>query len=179
MKITLRYKTVMNLNPLLLLLLPLLLLAACAVQVTFKGLKPVYPEYPESYTWHYGNPYDLVCMEVDSLQPTLKWESFPRLRYLQGGTEKLQSRISNVTYELKVMGTASELVYVRKGLVEPSHKIEIPLLPLTKYLWSVRSRFELDGRPKVTGWGEMTIEVKAKNYLPQNFLYSFKTPEVK
>jgi hypothetical protein len=57
--------------------------------------------------------------------------------------------------------------------------MDIPLQPSMKYLWSIRSRFDLDGQPKVTGWGEMTIEVKAKNYLPQNSLYSFKTPEVK
>ena len=59
---------------------PLLLslLTACAVQVTSMGLKPEYPEYPECYIWLVGNPYDNVVLEVDSLQPTLKWESFPR-----------------------------------------------------------------------------------------------------
>ena len=158
---------------------PLLLslLTACAVQVTFMGLKPEYPEYPESYIWLVGNPYDNVVLEVDSLQPTLKWESFPRPQKLPPGGEKLPDRISNVTYEL-ILKKASELVYERNGLSVPYHKIETPLQPSTRYLWTIRARFDLDGKPRVTAWGEMAILVRDISNRPAiNVPFPFITPE--
>lgn len=165
----------------LLLTLPLLMIifAACTANVTYKGLKPLYPAYPDSYTWNSGNPYDNVVIEVDSLQPSLEWESFPRQRYILDKGGKMLDRIRNVSYELQIFGPASELVYERKGLSTPHHTVESPLQPLSKYLWSVRARFDLDGHPKVTGWGEMIIDVQAKDFVPRNVPYSFKTPEAK
>lgn len=160
-------------------LVPLFILAACAVQVTPIGLRPLYPEYPERYRWHYGNPYDKLIMEVDSLQPTLKWESFPRSQYLQAGGNP-PSRIRNVTYELQILGTESESVYERKGLPAPYHRVAPPLLPSTRYCWSVRARFDVDGQPRVTEWGKMTVVIEdIAHNAPRSLLYSFRTPEAK
>lgn len=158
--------------------MPLLLglLTACAVNVTFRGIKPVYPGYPDSYTWHVGKPYDKLVMEVDSLQPALKWEAFPRPQNLPSDTGTRGS-ISNVTYDLRILRTPSDIVYEREGLSTPYHTVETPLQPSTTYFWTVRARFDLDGKPKVTGWSEMSVVVNdIANARPHNLLYSFKTP---
>ena len=158
-------------------LLPLFICAACAVQVTCTGLRPLSPEYPERYRWHFGGPYDKLTVEVDSLQPTLKWESFPRPHYLQPEGVSPPSHISNVTYELQIQSTASEPVYERKGLSAPYHRVETPLLPASRYFWSVRARFDVDGQPKVTGWGRMTVVVDAVGRTtPRSLPFSFRTP---
>lgn len=159
-------------------IMPLLLglLTACTVNVTFRGLKPVYPGYPDSYTWQVGKPYDRLVMEVDSLQPALKWEAFPRPQNLSSDTGT-RGFISNVTYDLRILRTPSDIVYERKGLSTPYHTVETPLQPSTTYFWTVRARFDLDGKPKVTGWSEMSVVVNdIANARPHSLLYSFKTP---
>jgi hypothetical protein len=45
------------------------------------------------------------------------------------------------------------IVYRRDGLASPTHTLETALSPGTRYFWTVRARFELDGRERVTEWG--------------------------
>lgn len=158
------------------LLLFILSLAACAVDVTHKGLRPLTPSYPDSYRWHFGNPYDTLVVDVDSQQPTLAWESFPRLRYLSAAEGKSLNHIRNVTYELKISRADAGIVYERKGLTIPQHRVEKPLQTSTRYHWSVRAHFDLDGHPRVTGWGEMEVDVQSGGYVPRNIPYTFRTP---
>ena len=57
------------------------LLVGCTVNARFNGLKPVTPEYKESFS--FVGRYDesaTLSVEVDSLQPLLRWEAFPRPR---------------------------------------------------------------------------------------------------
>jgi len=158
----------------------LLLLTSCAVDITFKGLRPVYPGYPDSYTWVAGKPYDTLVMEVDSLQPTLKWEAFPRPQNLPSDKGTLRGSIGNVTYDLRILRAPSDIAYEREGLSTPYHTVETPLQPSMKYLWTIRARFDLDGQPKVTGWSEMSVVVKdIAHPSPRSLYYSFKTPEEK
>lgn len=121
----------------------------CAGTVPVSGLRPHYPEP------------SLKFVEVDSLQPTLSWEAFPRPIDLEIDKEGMRRRVSNVTYDLRIWRAdeespreyPAEIVYERRGLREPWHTIEQPLQPSSMYFWSIRARFELDGQPRVTQWG--------------------------
>ena len=158
------------------------LLAGCMVNARFNGLKPVTPEYKESFS--FVGRYDesaTLSVEVDSLQPLLRWEAFPRPEYLPGDPGKLIATISDVTYELKIMNLAGGLLYERKGLTDPYHKVEANLRTGTIYTWSVRAQFDLDGHPKVTRWSSMTVQVfgdKAAYSLPRDVPLMFKTPGI-
>ena len=86
----------------------------------------------------------------------LSWNSFPTEDY-----EPLRGRITDVTYELRIWkGYAplrdhrapETLVYSRSGLSHPLHDVEDALSTHSAYVWSVRARFKLDGRPRATPW---------------------------
>ena len=136
----------------------LLSLAGCSTPVA--GLRPLYPNVDRSWPW------------VDSLQPTLRWEAFPRPADLEGDRGEWLSRIRNVTYDLRIWRLKSEeypfewypfkwypgeLIYSKSGLPAPTHRIELGLGRDTRYLWSVRARFDLDGQQRVTEWGGLLI----------------------
>jgi len=129
--------------------------SGCAHEAAVVGLRPEYPKNLVSFS-------EIKFVRVDSLQPTLRWEAFPRRQDRETDSEGLLSKIGTVTYELKIWRSSDDyiplylpfdLVYSRQGLVQPSHRIEQPLQPKTKYAWSVRACFELDGQPRVTEWG--------------------------
>ncbi len=107
-------------------MLALLVLTACST--TYQGLKAVAP----------GPPHGNVGPEVESLQPTLRWEPSQR----KGVTYDLVvARIDKKTSFWK--GTERSVggeVYRREGLTAPEHRLEIPLEPDREYLWAVRER---------------------------------------
>ncbi len=45
------------------------------------------------------------------------------------------------------------MIYERRDLPDSSHKPERPLEKESRYFWSVRARFNLDGNTKGTKWG--------------------------
>ena len=116
------------------------------------------PEYPLPGEW------------VSTLEPTLRWQAFPRPGDLSAlsapGTP--QSKLMNVDYELRlheariedysylsrsgVLYTPGPPAYLARGLSEPFHKPGITLKPCTAYLWSVRAKYEFEGRKKATPW---------------------------
>lgn len=152
-------------------------IAGCTTAAPVSGLRPEYPEARQ-------NVIPLCCPELsfvklDSLQPTLRWEVFPRPQDLQAAKDGLPSRIRHVTYDLKIWRVddhssieyPGELVYARQGLPQPSHKIEEPLDPSTEYSWTIRARFELDGHLRATKWG-----VSGTWSVPSSSYYRFETP---
>lgn len=148
----------------------------CAGTVPVSGLRPNYPEP------------SLKFVEVDSLQPTLSWEAFPRPIDLAVDKEGVQGRVSNVTYDLRIWRAdeespreyPAEIVYERRGLREPWHTIEQPLKPSFMYFWSIRARFELDGQPRVTQWGvtehPQCSQLGRLPIVPNPLHYRFRTP---
>jgi hypothetical protein len=122
---------------------------------SISGLRPEYPE-PRRSSLDYTKVM-IVFVEVNSLQPTLRWESFPRQQDSDTYSKEILSRINNVTYDLKIWRAENdypvEMIYTRQGLSKPLHKIKNPLLKCTKYFWTVRARFEFDGYDRVTEWG--------------------------
>jgi len=137
-----------------------MLFTACATKAPVFGLMP---EYPENRT----RRDRIVFVEVDSVQPTFQWDSFTD---------------SKVTYDFKVWGSKNDypeaVIYSRQGLSEPYHKIELPLEPCTKYFWTLRARFELNGQPRATEWGISAIPAASARspVIPNPNLYRFKTP---
>ena len=143
------------------------LLSGCSGVPTV-GLKPQHPPLEKSI-------FSLFTefVPVDSLQPLLRWESFPDPDFPD--PEKVQ----NVTYELRIWdgasGAANKLKYARRGLTLPEHQLEQPLEPSTQYLWSVRARFLLAGHPRVTEWG-MAGHTLRRETVPNPSCYRFETP---
>lgn len=162
------------------LLIATIFLAACVTIPTF-GLKPIYPinECGRS---------GIYFTEVDSLQPVLRWETFPP-EQVRSDAEQI-SKIRNITYDLKVWlsenNSPSSLLYSRKGLPEPRYEIEEPLLLCARYFWTVRARFLVDGKERVSEWGISARpplkEVYGDDFIrrspvvPPPNLYRFETP---
>ncbi len=164
-------------------LLPLvfLSLAACVTPLDVAGLRPLAPE-----------PYNTAPI-LDSLRPTLRWESFPRPADLQADRDGWVSRVHRVTYDLRIWRGMhdqygyqeiypAELVYSRTALALPEHLVETPLVGDTQYVWSVRARFELDGQPRVTPWGVLLVPGQSPGddprsvTVPPRGYYRFATP---
>jgi hypothetical protein len=145
------------------------------------GLQPLYPKQQKA-------PFSdkLAFVKVDSLQPELSWEAFPRPadKKLDTAKESISS-IKNVTYDLRIWMVKDEYpgekVYERKGLPLPSHRLETPLSPDTAYFWTVRARYTLTGQTRVTRW---SFYNKPAVYgactfiplIPEPLYFRFKTP---
>lgn len=129
-----------------------LLLGACAPGAVI-GLRP---EYPPTGQLFRDAGYDFV--EVDSLQPTFRWEAFPRKQDLAADKEGVLGGLTTVSYDLQIWRAGysfqypAERVYAKQGLAKTSHRIEAPLAPATRYSWTVRARFLENGEPRVTEW---------------------------
>lgn len=125
------------------------------------GLRPIPP-------WHIHE----FERYVDSLQPTLQWETFPRQGDFKPDKAGRLPSITSVTYELRVFTGIwipnryefGGLIYSRDGLNEPNHRVEAPLAPGPPYFWMVRAWFELDGRRRVTEWSVRYDPIYAKYY---------------
>ena len=104
-------------------------------------------EFPGSLSSPIPNEFRITAKSSDSLQPTLKWESFP-------GT--------NVTYELNIWRSgrlgSEALVYSRANIEQNSHKLEVTLEPSTLYYWSVRVHFSENGRDRITDWSRRSVK---------------------
>jgi len=128
------------------------LIGACAPGAVV-GLRP---EYPPTGQLFRDAGYDFVA--VDSLQPTFRWESFPREQDLAADKAGIFGQVTAVAYDLQIWRAGytfqypAERVYAKQGLTETSHRIEQPLASATRYSWTVRARFLVNGEPRVTEW---------------------------
>ena len=116
--------------------------------------------------------------KVDSLTPLLAWEPFPRASDRAAKPADM-ARVANVGYDLVIAReqnlAAARVVYRREGLATPEHRVEAPLEPGRRYLWTVRARFELDGRAYLTDWAR-TGPSSEVLVAPSLVSYSFSTP---
>ncbi len=166
--------------PALLWLAMLSMAGGCATPAPASGLRPL-PLYMAS-----GWTNDPGTRDVDSHQPTLRWEAFPRPEDLRADSEGKLANVGSVTYELRIWraedGFPAELVYARAGLSEPNYRVETPLAPDTLYLWSIRTRFDLNGQPRVTQWGvtrytPLGLADPRSTQIPSAGYYRLKTPK--
>jgi hypothetical protein len=147
-------------------------LAACGTPRV--GLQAQYPPVKKGMFALWGE-----FIDVDSLQPTLRWEPFPRQEDRDTDEKGFLSRIEDVTYELRIWKTitasSGEVVYARGRLTLPYHKLEEPLEYSTKYLWSVRAHFILEGHPRTIEWGLAGYLLRGE-VVPNPSCFRFKTP---
>ena len=128
-------------------------------------LRAEYPEVRHCFFCALGSGRSLgnfEFVEIKELQPTLRWEVFPWPHDLK--TSEAQKQITDVTYELKIFRAtpaswfngpvlvSGDQIYLRRGLSTPYHQLEQPLEPGANYFWTVRARFKLDSRYRVTEW---------------------------
>lgn len=153
----------------------LLLLTWAVSGCTKTGPFPVLgvkPEYPVVQHVLPNGPFPIVPA-VESLQPTLRWES----RSIPSG---------EATYDLRIwqgwLGGPGELVYSRNALVDPWHTIEILLDPSTLYFWTIRERRVTNGQTRVSDWAVLKMDPSGLDdrrlaRIPHPGYYRFKTPK--
>jgi hypothetical protein len=153
---------------------------AAGILASAFGLAPVEPATRGQLT---GDPLIGRVFEwtkVPSLRPELRWEPFPRRGDRQKAPEDM-SQIREVRYDLVIARerdlVPAEIVYERQGLPAPAHRVETTLPGNAHFFWTVRARFELDGRERVTEWSA-THWVAAQNALvvPSQWSFRFRTP---
>lgn len=179
-----------------LLVVILLVAASCSWKGAVIGLKPEFPENRIHGLSKDDISDKIVFVKIDSLQPTLRWESFPRPQDLKADKEGKLRLIKNVAYDLKIWSSESDFPNVvicsKQGLREPYYTLEIPLEPCSKYFWTIRARFKLNDKLRVTEWGiskwprlkhidfanqnSFVISGDRSPIVPNPNLYRFKTP---
>jgi len=143
------------------------------------GLAPIEPATRGTLTGDQviGDVFEWT--KINSLQPTLRWQSFPRQADVAAAPAEM-ARVTDVTYELVIAReqalAPAEVAYRRDGLPRPEHRLETPLAPKTRYFWTVRARFKLDGATRVTGWGSTHYVARDSMTSPSRFSYRFRTP---
>lgn len=127
-------------------------------------------------------PLSFSLGKVKDLHPSLRWQGFPRSSDVSVAPEDM-AQVKNVRYDLFVAelhGDDLRIIYQREGLLNPEHTIEKSLKPETEYKWSVRARFELDGRERVTEWSGLALGLFPKfdrqRLPPLGNAYIFETP---
>lgn len=119
-------------------------------------------------------------VDVDSLTPTLSWETFPRPFDMSVGD------FANITYDVRIyMGNVlnnslavepSTLLQHVTDLVEPHYSLVTPLQPCSRYFWTVRARFTLNGTRRVTEWAGAYYTAGGEVSPSHRFYYPFRTP---
>ena len=150
-----------------------LFLAACQ-GATVVGLVPVYPPVKIKTFSLYGG-----FVEVDSLQPTFQWQPFTLSEEAAADKTSGTKVIEDVTYEIRIWKTAAgadgKLIYERRDLVEAHHRIETPLEPGTRYFWSIRPHFRLNGYPRTIEWSLAGYALR-NEAVPNESCLRFQTP---
>ena len=140
-------------------------------EVPRNELRPLYPK--GEYSTH-GAIVPIVfnrrtIIASNNLKPTFRWAPLPQSLKAPMGTRSDQ--ISSIVYDLRLYKTfayqsasflgrhenwASGLpVRSFNGLTEPEFTLDAPLKPCTRYQWTVRARFALNGKSRATEWGSM------------------------
>lgn len=143
------------------------------------GLAPINPPTRGALTGDRFIGAKFEWYAVEGLRPRFKWEAFPRPGDVAAAPEEMK-RVSNVRYDLLVAQEKNmapdEIIYRREGLLSPEHVINLSLRSDARYFWTVRARFDLDGRSRVTEWGSTHFAVRERITAPSQHSYRFRTP---
>jgi hypothetical protein len=143
------------------------------------GLAPINPPTRGALTGDRFIGARFEWYAVDGLRPRFKWEAFPRPGDIAVAPEEMK-RVSNVKYDLLIAKEENMapgvVIYQQQGLQSPEHVINLSLQPDSRYFWTVRARFELDGRSRITEWGSTHFAVRERITAPSQYSYRFRTP---
>jgi hypothetical protein len=118
-------------------------------------------------------------VEVDTLTPTFRWRPLT----LRAGhpTEIEAAKIENTTYEIRiwrvVRNDTGKLVDLGEKLTTTEYRPEKPLDPGTRYYWTVRAHFMIDGQNRTTEWA-LAGYLLRNEAVPNDSCLRFKTPEM-
>lgn len=158
--------------PVLSLILATLSVMGCGRPTTV-GLHPLYPPVVRK---GYSLMADFVA--VETLTPTFRWQALA-IPPTDASTPAVYPRIDPVTYEIRIwrttVGERGKLVVRRDGLTATDHRVAQPLEPDTRYLWSVRAHFMIDGRRRTTEWS-LAGYLLRNEAVPNDACLRFKTP---
>lgn len=144
------------------------------------GLAPIFPPTRGTLTGDRIIGARFEWFAVDALRPHFRWEPFPRPGDIAAAPDDM-GRVRNVRYELLIAREENmapgEIVYRQDGLPSPEHELGRALRPGSRYFWTVRARFDLDGRSRVSEWGSTHFAVREKITAPSHYSYRFRTPD--
>ncbi len=107
-------------------------LAGCA---SSDGVRLIDPPTP-GLGYRLSHGHHIPCAK--SLKPTFRWEDRGAgARYDMAIWDAVSEGIKTGPTERLRYGPGNR-IYLRQGLTEPQHQIEITLLPLKQYFWSVK-----------------------------------------
>lgn len=151
-------------------LLAAVLVGGCTPATPVAGLRPEHPV-----------PDMMNFVKVASRRPTLRWEAFPKPEDRQ--SDARLAAVRDVSYDLRIWRAGPDdypidLVYAKDGLSESRHTLEMDLQPDTRYLWTVRARFNLNQRTLVTPWSTLSspVDVARGAAIPDFGYFRFRTP---
>lgn len=143
------------------------------------GLAPLYPPTRGAMTGDELIGAYFEWTEIKGYRPTLSWQAFPREEDRAMAPEDM-ARVTNVRYDLVLAEESNmapeKVVYRREGLTKTSHAIGITLKRKTRYFWTVRARFELDGKERLTEWSSTRYQSSPGLTAPSIYSYRFRTP---
>jgi hypothetical protein len=127
---------------------------------------------------------------VNSTQPVLRWEAFPRPRDAAPENEQILRSITDVSYDVKIWEAPrnypERLVEDATGLRAPAFRPRVPLASRTKYFWTMRARYRLGGELQVTRWAYSLVPSTAPEMpaggscdldaIPPSNYFRFQTP---
>jgi hypothetical protein len=132
-------------------------------------IRPIYPPKPAARSRRAVPVFPAgVPSSVDSTTPALSWEKLPRSiagEYFSG----IAPRARNLVYDVRIFnagvihrqvpmgGTVpviipANLIRIYRDLPAATVQVTQALPPCAHYFWTVRARFELDGRQRSTEW---------------------------
>jgi hypothetical protein len=110
-------------------------------------------------------PASRESTRVDLKAPVLRWESFPRTRDEAVFGPGARQRISDVTYDLRLWRETTSAADLTQGATDPpvatglrEPRYAIGKLEPGRYHWTVRTRFRLDGQPRVSQWTQLVYD---------------------
>jgi hypothetical protein len=118
--------------------------------VRFTGLRPIGPPEPAKEPWRSAG-------RGEPAQPLLRWEAFPREEDRRHDARGALARISDIRYDVRLASAeAARGSESADAVAAAEYRVRRRLEPQTEYLWTVRARFLLDGRERVTPWGHLS-----------------------
>jgi len=89
--------------------------------------------------------------------------------------------VRNAIYDLLVTreenGAPVEIVDRGERVPEPRRTLETSLVPNARYFWTVRARFDIDGRARMTEWSTTDCCRGALPPAPSDASYLFTSPQ--
>lgn len=98
---------------------------------------------------------------LDEKQTTFKWSPLP------SSLQSIKDQLADISYDFRIYEAEyegeqflpSKLIYQKRNIQKPQHKVDSSLNLCGRYFWTARARFMLNGHPRVTEWARWSLGV--------------------